>query len=837
MGNFSRDTFNEEVMAKLKRYVGVRLQQGVPLVDADWNEMEDIQKHELQAFLEWFIGNGVPKGDDGFCVEDIQDQLILTSTNDELRVSSVEVVNVGDQTAAKVLGFDSTNCRAERMGPTPAQLTGKNKPDEGTGKFDFGSGKELIISIDKSDPITVTLQGPLSPDKVADAINSACQDQGVRLEASFGAMNDFDIKGGDGTFDGAGRCLVKGLVALNECNLKYSSQKLYGNDELAEKWKVPRVEHLLAPDGESRTDLVYLDIWEREITSAEDDPKLINDAIGIETCIRRKQEWAVRVAVGKDIPDYLEDPQPGHAYYPLARLKWEQGEKHIDDLRRKGLAALSEPMTIENGNVGIGTTKPKHKLVVQRNRRPRLVLAENDGDAGVLEFHESKQLRLQYWTEHGGAWEKTLMALDAATEKVGICTTDPGATLDVNGGAFLGYENELNELESFGDPLKSGFYEGKGEIIGDVPDTSHVWTHLITARHHNRNNNHQMQIASTYSENDRLFFRKIRSGSLEPKNPTWNEVATRGQNTFEGNQNFVDGNIGIGAEGRPDVRLQVVGDGEKAIYALNEGHGTIEGVHATVKGLGIEGHVTGTRSTVYADSGVDVAAGTKIGQGVCGHATGDGAGVEVWGVYGYAHGYEKVSKAIGVRGYATGAQQNWAGYFVGDVLVDGQVLHPKPPSIAIDHPLDPFNRTLRHNLVSSPESLCLYRGKVTLDASGEAIVAMPSYFAAFTKEEDATVSVTPIGKKTFLTGYEWNKEYTSFTIFGEPGREVSYLVLADRDDPVMRKDARPVEEEKGNGNFQKGKLLSPESYGYPKEMGVFVEPELEEKHGTPNRDV
>jgi len=61
MGNFSRDTFD-----RLDRYVGVRLQQGVPLVDADWNEQEDIRKYELQAFLKWFAGNGVPQGNDGF---------------------------------------------------------------------------------------------------------------------------------------------------------------------------------------------------------------------------------------------------------------------------------------------------------------------------------------------------------------------------------------------------------------------------------------------------------------------------------------------------------------------------------------------------------------------------------------------------------------------------------------------------------------------------------------------------------------------------------------------------------------------------------------------------
>ena len=44
----------------------MRLQQGVPLVDADWNEAHDVRKFEVQAFLKWFVGNGVPEGNDGF---------------------------------------------------------------------------------------------------------------------------------------------------------------------------------------------------------------------------------------------------------------------------------------------------------------------------------------------------------------------------------------------------------------------------------------------------------------------------------------------------------------------------------------------------------------------------------------------------------------------------------------------------------------------------------------------------------------------------------------------------------------------------------------------------
>ena len=53
----------------LQRYVRVRLQQGVPIADADWNEQDDIRAFELRAFLKWYVGDGVPDGNDGFLVE------------------------------------------------------------------------------------------------------------------------------------------------------------------------------------------------------------------------------------------------------------------------------------------------------------------------------------------------------------------------------------------------------------------------------------------------------------------------------------------------------------------------------------------------------------------------------------------------------------------------------------------------------------------------------------------------------------------------------------------------------------------------------------------------
>jgi hypothetical protein len=64
MAVISTDTFRP-----LNRYVGVRLQQGVPIVDADWNELDDVRKFEVRAFLKWFVGNGIPEGTDGFRID------------------------------------------------------------------------------------------------------------------------------------------------------------------------------------------------------------------------------------------------------------------------------------------------------------------------------------------------------------------------------------------------------------------------------------------------------------------------------------------------------------------------------------------------------------------------------------------------------------------------------------------------------------------------------------------------------------------------------------------------------------------------------------------------
>ena len=195
-GNFSNakeDTFDPG-----KRYVGIRLQQGVPLLDRDWNELEDIRRYEDMMLRRWYVGNGTP--DNGF------------------EIGAVD-----------------------------------------------------------------------SPERY-----------------------DFRI--------GAGRCMVDGFEAVNEPDeggyILYSQQT--------------GVDVLSIPSVGVRVDTVYLDLRIEEVTS-EDDVALKNPRdVDVETCIRHKLDWCVRVAEGST--SHTTDEY--HHYYNLAEITWKDGRViEIKDLR------------------------------------------------------------------------------------------------------------------------------------------------------------------------------------------------------------------------------------------------------------------------------------------------------------------------------------------------------------------------------------------------------------------------------------------------------------------------------------------------------------------------
>ena len=204
MGNFSRNTFDP-----LKNYVGVRLQQGVPVLDADWNELNDVARQELY------------------------DAFSLTFT-------------------------------------------------DGT------------------------------------------QPHGFDLEVGFRQEpNDFSVL--------AGAAMIQGRPVRVRTNLRYSTQP-WTEPKRAARDGVAVIPPLTTPTGSAttppRTDIVYLDVWEREVGSTED-TNLINPAIGVETCVRVKRETAVRVAEGAAT---LPSAPAGHVFLPLALLHRPVNQAVLTDI-------------------------------------------------------------------------------------------------------------------------------------------------------------------------------------------------------------------------------------------------------------------------------------------------------------------------------------------------------------------------------------------------------------------------------------------------------------------------------------------------------------------------
>jgi hypothetical protein len=156
--------------------------------------------------------------------------------------------------------------------------------------------------------------------------------------------------------------------------------------------------------------------------------------------------------------------------------------------------------------------------------------------------------------------------------------------------------NAINYSQQIGDglapivsdftiPLKSGVYSGLG-ATGSTPDNSYGnWQHLLVIRHPNINNNHQLQVASSYASNDRLFFRKI-AADLSPSNPSWVEIATRGANTFNGTQTIngsqvVNGGLSASNSGEVGPSLGLINPSKTSngqalrwnIYNMSGGYG------------------------------------------------------------------------------------------------------------------------------------------------------------------------------------------------------------------------------------------------------------------------
>ncbi|MBM0745405.1 hypothetical protein JOY44_28690 (plasmid) [Phormidium sp. CLA17] len=368
MGNFSRDTFDP-----LKRYASVRLQQGVPLIDADWNEMDDIRRTELRTFIKWFIGDGIPAKSDG-------------SRNDAFRIAAI---------------------------PTP------------------------------------------------DSAN-------------------FRILAGGGTDDsGANRCLVDGVEVFITQDIEFKAQPLHESyagsnspvapDATPVDPNAPKIAGIPTTAGSY---LVYLDVWEWEVGASEDNAHLVNPAIGVETCVRLKRSWIVRVFQAG-----AENRLPNHSYYLLATINRPTDgatitPEQITDQRRTELNLskyLKTPIYAQQGSTVIDNQALSSMFSQLRNAlRNRLASQTLFVDAAPSDLDRT----LVYFTLQDVFQICTSGITQVLTNNVSI--SDVFQLMQILADA---QENFLKTLDQHGSPSSSG----KGNFINRYRRNLNLLKDEITA--------------------------------------------------------------------------------------------------------------------------------------------------------------------------------------------------------------------------------------------------------------------------------------------------------------------------------------------------------------------
>ncbi len=213
MADFSQPPLDLLLANQQKGYVGIHIEQGVPVLDRDLNLLHDLVVATVRSVITRYVGDGAPAGADGFAVQ--------------------------------------------------ALPAGQNSQD-------------------------------------------------FRIAAAAA---------------GPGVCLVGGIEVTIPAALKYTGQV-----------GVPALTTPSAAQPDPRIDTVYLDVWLSEVDGTVDTELTNSLDIGVQTSVRLKPAFVVRVAEGAAIPA----AQAGHVFYPLAELARRRGQDvvvaaMITDLRQRRL--------------------------------------------------------------------------------------------------------------------------------------------------------------------------------------------------------------------------------------------------------------------------------------------------------------------------------------------------------------------------------------------------------------------------------------------------------------------------------------------------------------------
>lgn len=170
-------------------------------------------------------------------------------------------------------------------------------------------------------------------------------------------LNKLHIRPGDFLI-GEGRYYVDGIMCDNEHQTTYYSQPDFQ--------PIPQSNL----DGEERTDLVYLDVWKRNVTALED-PEIMEVALGQDTSTRMKVVWQVKThriarsltcaAIDRDWKDLTNKWQPKNKGMLCAIAK-SDSKIHDNTPANQGYSGLENLLyRIEIHKAGRINVKPTFK--------------------------------------------------------------------------------------------------------------------------------------------------------------------------------------------------------------------------------------------------------------------------------------------------------------------------------------------------------------------------------------------------------------------------------------------------------------------------------------------
>jgi hypothetical protein len=251
-------------------------------------------------------------------------------------------------------------------------------------------------------------------------------------------------------------------------------------------------------------------------------------------------------------------------------------------------------------------------------------------------------------------------------------------------------------------------------------------------------------------------------------------------------------------------------------------------------GLAIIANSSGDAAILGGSSSNSGVAGTSVsGDGVFGDSIrgngveGDASGPDGFGVYGTntaedsiaIYGIDTTASSAGVVGIAPYAMiangSILAGEFIGNVEVEGS-LSKDSGSFKIDHPLDPGNKYLYHSFVESPDMMNIYNGNVITDAQGNAVISLPDWFEALNRDFRYQLTVVGQFAQAIVSSKVANHQFAIKT--DKPSVEVSWQVTGIRQDAWANAHRIPVEEMKSGK--ERGFYRHPELYNAPAEKSL-----------------